>query len=411
MVYVIVFLAGAVAAASALIIWYFYYVAQLRKERLLLQNWEQRLRTDSSNLTQQSDDLEKRRQQLDEAARAIETRKVQYDDLVKENSFLKQDLFNLSVQLKKTEQDHAATARRQEEMDKRANELAERYLKENVSWIAQKLSSNNFANCKKRLLDVIQRCRDIGFQVPEGEEDKFVQDLKKNFEDAVRAELQRQEQSRIKAQIREEERLAREIEKQIQEAQREHAALQAALEKALKETKDEHSAEVEHLRAKLREAEEKAERAKSRAQMTKSGYVYVISNIGSFGRGVYKIGMTRRLEPMNRVRELGDASVPFPFDVHMMISCDDAPTLENALHRELHRQRVNRVNFRKEFFRVDLESIREVVELEHGEVEYVADPDALEYHESVNMTQEDYEFVEETVQSLTDDEDGSVKDD
>ena len=79
--------------------------------------------------------------------------------------------------------------------------------------------------------------------------------------------------------------------------------------------------------------------------------MYVLSNIGSFGEGVYKIGMTRRLEPQDRVRELGDASVPFPFDVHMMISCDDAPSLENALHRESHKQRVNKVNFRKEFFR------------------------------------------------------------
>jgi hypothetical protein len=146
------------------------------------------------------------------------------------------------------------------------------------------------------------------------------------------------------------------------------------------------------------------ERAKSRAQMTKSGYVYVLSNIGSFGDDVYKIGMTRRLEPMDRVKELGDASVPFPFDVHMMISSDDAPTLENTLHREFHRQRVNRANFRKEYFRVDLDAIRQAVEANHGEVEYVAEPEALEYRESLEMTDEDYDLVERAMGSASDDE-------
>jgi hypothetical protein len=114
--------------------------------------------------------------------------------------------------------------------------------------------------------------------------------------------------------------------------------------------------------------------------------------------------MTRRLEPLDRVRELGDASVPFAFDVHMMISCDDAPKLENALHREFHKQRLNRVNFRKEFFRVDLESIRRFVEANHGQVDFVADPAASEYRESLAMTDEDYAFIEQTAESVADEE-------
>lgn len=405
MVYVVAFLAGATASASALIIWYFSYLAQLKKERLLLKNRHDSLKSDSSNLTQQTHDLENRKGQLDTAVEVFEARKVQYENLLKENSFLKQDIFNLSVQLKKTERDHADIAQRQEKINQKTNELAGRYLKENVSWIAAKLTPNNFASCKKRLLKVVEQCRDIGFGIPESEEDELVQDLRKDFEEAIRAEFQRQEQSRIKAQIREEERLAREIDKQIQEAKREEDAIQVALEKALSEARDEHSAVVEHLRAKLREAQEKAERAKSRAQMTKSGHVYVLSNIGSFGEGIYKIGMTRRLEPMDRVKELGDASVPFPFDVHMMISCDNAPSLENALHREMHKQRLNKVNLRKEFFRVDFGSIQEVVKVHHGEVDYVADPAALQYRESLNMMDEDQELIEETVQSLMEEED------
>jgi hypothetical protein len=130
--------------------------------------------------------------------------------------------------------------------------------------------------------------------------------------------------------------------------------------------------------------------------------VYVISNVGSFGESVYKIGMTRRLEPMDRVRELGDASVPFPFDVHMMISCEDAPKLENALHRELHTYRVNHMNPRKEFFRIDIETIRKLVEKYHGTVEYVADAEALEYRQSLNMSEEDQEFIEHVYESMPD---------
>lgn len=348
--------------------------------------------------------LNDRTEEFQKTVTEFKTQKVQYNDLLSENNSLKQDLFNLTVQLKKTDRDHAAMDRRHDEIEGKTNELAKRYLDENVTWVAAKLNTNNFGTCKKRLLKVAERCRDIGFDLPDDEEDTLVQDLKRRFEEAVRAEFHRQEQARIKAQIREEEKFAREVEKQIQQAQREQAALEAALEKALKEAKDEHSAEIEYLRARLKEAQENSERAKSQAQLTKSGHVYVISNIGSFGEGVYKIGMTRRLEPMDRVKELGDASVPFPFDVHMMISCDNAPALENALHRELHKQHVNRVNFRKEFFRVDFESIREIVEKNHGEVDYVADPDALQYRESLELTDEDYEFVEQTVQSFSDDE-------
>jgi hypothetical protein len=288
--------------------------------------------------------------------------------------------------------------------------LAEHYLEENVSWIASKLNPRNFATSKDRLLKVIEACRSIGFDVPQEKAESLVEELKADYEQAVRDEFAREEQARIKAQIREEEKLAREVEKQVQEAERQQAAVQAALEKALKEAKDEHSAEVEHLRARLKEAEENSQRAKSLAQMTKARHVYVISNIGSFGEGVFKIGMTRREVPMDRVRELGDASVPFPFDVHMMISCDDAPTLENALHRELHKLRLNKVNFRKEFFRVDFEAIRQCVEANHGQVDFVAEPAALDYRESLAMTDEDTEFVEHAIEAATGGQDPSVGD-
>jgi hypothetical protein len=155
-----------------------------------------------------------------------------------------------------------------------------------------------------------------------------------------------------------------------------------------------HASEVEALRAQLAEAEAKAQRAVSLAQLTKAGHVYVISNVGSFGPGVFKIGMTRRLKPMDRVHELGDASVPFPFDVHMMIRCEDAPRLEAALHQRFRARRVNRVNLRKEFFRVTIEEVVAAVREHHGEVEYTADAEALEYLSSQSATAADVEEIE-----------------
>lgn len=331
---------------------------------------------------------------LKEARAEFDGRAVSYNELAQENAILKHDLQNIDVNVRKLELDCEIQAERQEAIDKRTQDLGSRFLKDNVKWARSSLSPTNFASSKERLQKIIGWCRAIRLSISTQEEDALMSDLRSEYESVVRAAFEREEQARIRAQIREEQKLEREIERELKQLEREHSALQAALEKALAEAKDEHSAEVEHLKARLAEAEENSRRAVSRAQMTKSGHVYVISNIGSFGDNVFKIGMSRRLEPLDRVKELGDASVPFPFDVHMMISSDDAPSLENALHRELHRLRLNKANPRKEFFRTNIEDIHRIVGDHHGEVEYVADAEALEYRQSVDMSDEDLEFIE-----------------
>jgi multidrug efflux pump subunit AcrA (membrane-fusion protein) len=278
-------------------------------------------------------------------------------------------------------------------------------LKEIVASVGAKLTANNYSSSKKRLAKAIADCREIGFEISDDDESQYMADLKADYEKMVRLQLEREEQARIKAQIREEQRIQKEIDRELEQIERERAAIQKALDKALAEAEDEHAAEVEALRAKLKEAEERSERTKSRAEMTRSGHVYVISNIGSFGEDIYKIGMTRRLEPNDRVRELSSASVPFPFDVHMMISSDDAPSLENALHRELRLNRVNRANPRKEFFRVTLDEIISIVEEKHGEVDYVADPEALEYLQTLEMPEEDSEYIQSVYGDADEDDD------
>ena len=142
---------------------------------------------------------------------------------------------------------------------------------------------------------------------------------------------------------------------------------------------------IAELEAKLAAAQAESKRARAMAQMTRSGYVYIISNIGSFGDEVVKIGLTRRLDPDDRVRELGDASVPFAFDTHAMIYSDDAPTLEAALHKEFSARRINASNLRKEFFRVTLDEIEGAVWTLAPDASFFKDREAQEWHETLAL--------------------------
>jgi hypothetical protein len=203
---------------------------------------------------------------------------------------------------------------------------------------------------------------------------------------------EKEEQRRIREQMREEEIALREFEKAQREAEKEEQRYAEALQRAREEVETAAGAKQEKLRLKIEELErrlveahERKERAIARAQMTRSGHVYVISNIGSFGEHVYKIGMTRRLDPMDRIRELGDASVPFQFDVHAIIYTDDAPALENTLHRRFGSRRINRVNERKEFFRATIDEIVDVVRENHGEIELTRLAEAEEFRKTLAM--------------------------
>ncbi|WP_414867788.1 DUF4041 domain-containing protein [Pseudomonas donghuensis] len=206
---------------------------------------------------------------------------------------------------------------------------------------------------------------------------------------------EREEQRQLREQIREEEKARREYERAIKDAAKEEATLRKALEKAQEQVaaasaveRAEFEARLALLQEQLQAAEDKNQRALSMAQQTRAGHVYIISNIGSFGEQVFKIGMTRRLEPLDRVRELGDASVPFEFDVHAMIFSDDAPGLEKQLHRHFLREQVNKVNPRKEFFRIGLPAIRAELEQLRVETQWTMSAKALEFKETQRIEQQ-----------------------
>jgi hypothetical protein len=273
-------------------------------------------------------------------------------------------------------------------VEERIFKMATRLVDDHRKWSTEKLRPNvdSYQRRKSDLQQCFHFVESVGYPLPTKVKTDAFEKLRGDFEAAMRVEALKEEQRRVQQQLRTDEKLRREAEKAVREAEQREAAIEDRLQELLRQHRTEADAEVQKLREQLVEAQTRAERAKSMAQMTKAGHVYILSNIGSFGENVFKVGMTRRLDPEERVKELGDASVPFPFDVHAMISCDNAPGLENALHRELTRFRVNRWNLRKEFFHVELDTIIKIVQQHHGVVEYRAEPEALEYRESERVS-------------------------
>jgi hypothetical protein len=201
---------------------------------------------------------------------------------------------------------------------------------------------------------------------------------------------EQEEQRKIREQIREEAKAQREYEKAIRDAEKEEEVLRKAMQKveaqmaaASAEQRLKYEAKFREMEAKLKEAEERNQRAMSMAQQTRQGYVYIISNVGSLGEDVYKIGLTRRLDPFERVFELGDASVPFAFDVHAMIWSADAPALECQLHKHFALHQMNKVNHRKEFFRANLAEVRKEIESLGIQTKWTMLAEAREYKESL----------------------------
>ena len=214
------------------------------------------------------------------------------------------------------------------------------------------------------------------------------------YEYQVKKQEEKEEQRRIREQMREEAKVQKEIEEMKAKIEKEEKHFNQAMSSTnelLQKAKTD--AERELLRNELTNIQEKLsdiEKDKQdilyREQQTRAGYVYIISNIGSFGENVYKIGVTRRLDPQERVDELGDASVPFYYDVHAMIFSDDAPSLENALHKAFDDRRLNMINLRREFFHVKLEEIEEVMKRNFNKpVEFTKLAEAAQYRQSLML--------------------------
>lgn len=232
---------------------------------------------------------------------------------------------------------------------------------------------------------------------------KFISEIEYLFKNAVsieyeyyiKKEQERQEQAAIREQMRQEAAERKELEQQRKQVEKEESKFITEIENVKMQILEEQDSDkllalqrkIDELNSKLAKVNERKEDIINR-QNGKAGNVYVISNIGSFGEDVFKVGMTRRLEPMDRINELGDASVPFKFDVHAMIFSEDAVSLESKLHSILNDKRVNKVNLRKEFFRISLDDIEQIVLTEEPTANFKRTILASEYRQTISIENE-----------------------
>lgn len=263
--------------------------------------------------------------------------------------------------------------------------------------LINKVKYNNYSSYEKRIEKACNQISKLGsvmgIAITEFYKENKITELQLAFEYAQKKQQEKEEQREIKAKMREEAKLQKEIEEARKKLEKEQTHYLNALAKINRQLSEASESEKEELISKKQELEEKIEDTEKaikdvdyREANKRAGYVYIISNIGAFGENVYKIGMTRRLDPMERVYELGDASVPFNFDVHAMIFSDDAPKLENALHKAFEDRKLNMVNQRREFFNVTLDEIKKVVKENYDKtVEFIDLPEAEQYRVSEKM--------------------------
>ncbi len=219
----------------------------------------------------------------------------------------------------------------------------------------------------------------------------FLEAVKIEYEYFVQKERIKEEQRALREQMRQEAEERKQLEAQRKQVEKEESKYYTEMQNVKDQIENTADAEkIAMLESRLAEIQaqlDDVEQKKSdiiKLQNGKAGYVYVISNLGSFGDNVFKVGMTRRLEPMDRVKELGDASVPFPFDVHSFIFSDDAVNLERTLHVELNERRVNKINLRKEFFRISVDELEEIVYRHQPTAEFNRTMLAEQYNQSLS---------------------------
>jgi len=263
--------------------------------------------------------------------------------------------------------------------------------------IVNKVKYNNFDASLKRITTSSDAVSKLGTMMSIAINRPYynlkIDELRLAFEYQQKKQQEREEQKELRAQMREEEKLRRELEREREKIQKEQSHYQNALKKinlqlesASDEARDDLLARKSEIEAKIEDAEKAIKEVDYREANQKAGYVYIVSNIGSFGEDVYKIGMTRRLDPQDRIDELGSASVPFNFDIHAMIFSEDAPKLEAALHRAFEAKKLNWVNTRREFFNVTLDEIKDVINKNYDKIaEFIELADAEQYRVSQKM--------------------------
>ena len=255
---------------------------------------------------------------------------------------------------------------------------------------------NNIETHEKRIEQSFESLSKLGRIMQVSITDKYkklkLDELHLAHEYQIKKQEEKEEQKKIREELREQQKLEQEIRAAREKIEKERKHFKAALKEIQERIKSSKGTDQENdlnekyieLQDKLAELDGEEKLVDYREKNAKAGYVYIISNIGSFGANVFKIGMTRRLEPMDRIDELGDASVPFVFDVHALIFSDNAPELEAKLHEHFYQNRINKLNDRKEFFHADINEIEKVIKESYDKaVEILKEAPAEQYRESL----------------------------
>jgi len=348
-------------------------------------------------------ELNRGKQNLDLAELGFQRRQFTYEDPASYQNAIEEIEDELAARLKNegaakcnVNWSVQGSAKKGEAMIGKLMKLAIRTFNADADAAIAKVRWNNLETMADRIrkseLTIEKTLDKWGIVIIDAYRDLKIKEMRLTFERAELDQRIKEEQRALREQQREEERARKEAEAAQSEAEREERRIATALEKAKQELSEAHTTDISKyverirdLENKMADATEKRERAISMAQLTKMGNVYIISNIGSFGEQVLKIGMTRRMNPMDRIWELSDASVPFDFDVHGIIKTDDAPALEAALHQRFVNRRVNLVNLRKEYFRISIKDVQEVVSALGLDVKLTLAAEAREHYESVKI--------------------------
>lgn len=260
-----------------------------------------------------------------------------------------------------------------------------------------KVKHSNLENSEKRIRKSYEQLNKLneklGVRITPAYLNLKLDELHLAYEYEVKKQEEKEELREAREREKEEKKRQKELEKEKNKFSRENNKINSEIEEAkekLIQANEEEKAKLEAEIKKLQEALDKnnseIEKIEEKKQMTGAGYVYIISNIGSFGEEVFKIGVTRRDNPEDRINELSSASVPFRYDSHVFIFSKDAFGLEKELHERFDKQRVNKVNTRKEFFRISMDDVKQIVEENKGAVHsFVEKPDAEEYYETLML--------------------------
>ncbi len=265
--------------------------------------------------------------------------------------------------------------------------------------IISKVKYSNLENSEKRIrksFDSLNKLNDrIGVRIRHEYLNLKIEELYLAHEYNVKLQEEKELLREAREREREERKLKQKLEKEKNKFNKENDKINAEIEEATQKLqaaadaeKAKLEAEIAKLKAALEKNNEEIEKIDKWEETPGAGYVYIISNIGSFGEDVFKIGVTRRDDPEERIRELSNASVPFKYDAHAFIFSEDAYNLESSLHERFDKKRVNKINRRKEFFNINIEDVKKIVEENKGAVHsFVEEPEAQEYYDSIKLAE------------------------